>query len=398
MLQALSGIRVVDLTSVILGPLATQLLADQGAEVIKLEPLTGDIMRWVSPFRSEGMGSIFLNLNRGKSSVALNVKHAQGREILLELVATADVFVHSMRAKAAQRLGIGYDALRAVRPDLVYCAAWGFGQTGPYADYPAYDDVVQGASGLSALNGPVGGPPEYVRTVLADKMTGLYAAQAIAAGLLRRERTGRGQFLEVPMLECMTAFLMPEHLAGETFIPAKGAMGYARLLAEGRRPYRTQDGYLSLMPYTTRHWTAFLDAVDRTDLSGADWVSDAAMRSDRIGELYELLAETLPERTTAEWLKLLRTMDVPAMAVTDFSETLTDPHLRAVEMFREYDHPTEGRLREVRHPVMGSDSSPEHALPPQPLGAQTRSILSELGRSVDETDELIRQGVVGAPE
>jgi crotonobetainyl-CoA:carnitine CoA-transferase CaiB-like acyl-CoA transferase len=346
----LSGIRVLDLTSVVLGPYATLLLADMGAEVIKIEPPEGEICRALDNARHPGMGPLYLNLNRNKKSVKLDLKNAEGREALLKLADSADVLVHNVRPGAIKRLGITYDTLAARNPRLVYCAAWGFREDGPYGNLPAYDDVVQAASGLAALNA-VDGVPRYMPTIVADKVTGLYASNAILAALMHRERTGKGQYVEVPMLECLVSFVMVEHLSGATFDPPLAPPGYVRMLSPHRRPFRAKDGYIAILPYMTDHWVRFLKHVGHAELAESELVRDPRKRSMSIGDLYAVIAEVAPAKTRAEWFQELKELEIPCMPVNELGELLTNEHLEAVGLFKRVEHPTEGDLVAVDFPV-----------------------------------------------
>ena len=378
---ALSGVRVVDVTSVVLGPYATQMLGDMGADVIKVEPPEGDLMRAAEPARSPGMGALFLNLNRNKRSLALDLKQPLAREALLRVVGSADVFVHSMRARAIAKLGLGYDQLREVKPDLIYCSAWGFGSGGPYAGQPAYDDALQGMSGLADLVVKHGADaPELAPSILVDKTTGLMTAAAIMMALFHHARTGEGQEVEVPMLETMTSFNLVEHLAGAVFEPATEPMGYARVLAPHRKCHRTADGYIVLLPYTTRQWRSFFTTAGRTDMLDDPRVNDPAWRSRHVATLYAMISEIMPARTTSEWLSLLREADIPVAPVNSLEDLLHEPHLVATGFFETYDHPSEGRLRTTAVPARFS-CTPGQALrrPPPRLGAHTREILVEAG-------------------
>jgi len=394
---ALAGYRVVDLTSVLFGPYATRILADYGAEVIKVEPPSGDLTRWLEPFRSPGMGAMFIAANRGKRSIVLDLKQAEGREILRELVASADILVHSIRPKAAARLGITFDAMRALRPDLIYCELTGYGQEGPWADLPAYDDTVQAASGIVALEAEVSEAPHYVPTTMADKVGSLYVVHAILAACLARGRDGEGRYLRVPMLECLVDFLMVEHLAGRAFEPPEGEAGYARVLAGGRRPYRARDGWVAILPYATAQWQRFLREIGRADLAEAEWVRDPSARSGRIGELYEAVAEAAVERSVAEWVELAARLDLPAMPVAKLADLFSHPHLDAVGSFRGFRHPSEGPMREVRFPVEGTATEEGVPRPAPRLGEDGRAILEALGRDAAAIERLAAAGVTRFP-
>ncbi|MGU3493936.1 CaiB/BaiF CoA transferase family protein [Xanthobacteraceae bacterium A53D] len=366
----LDGIRIIDLTTVIAGPYATQLLGDMGAHVTKVEAPDGDIMRAAGPMRSPGMGAAFLNANRNKEGLVLNLKDLADRDRLLALVDAADVLILNMRPAAAERLGLGGAALMARNPRLIYCAIVGFGQDGPYRDRPAYDDVIQAASGWAALEQQASGEARYAPTIVADKVTGLHASNAITAALLYRATSGRGQAVEVPMFETTVSFLMVEHLAGLTYRPPEGPAGYARLLTPHRRPYATSDGYIAALPYSRAHWQAFFAFAGR-----ADWAAEVADLSDsaraaRVGELYARLGECLAERTSAEWLAALEALDIPCAPVNSLEALLDDPHLKAVGLFQAAQHPTEGEVLSVRPPVRFSATPCDirHLAPPLPRG------------------------------
>jgi crotonobetainyl-CoA:carnitine CoA-transferase CaiB-like acyl-CoA transferase len=349
----LTGVRVIDLTSVVMGPYATQILGDMGADVIKVESPEGDIFRHVAPFRNRGMSAAFLNLNRNKRSIALDLKREDERQALLDLLTGADALVTTVRPQAMRKLGLDYESLRERNPRLIYCGAYGFSESGPYAGRPALDDVIQAMCGLASLQGErrEEGGPQYVNTILADKTCGCVVAYAVAMALYERERSGRGQAIEVPMFETMVSFTLIEHLAGETFCPAQGGMGYDRVLAEHRKPYRTKDGYIGLLPYTAEQWARFFEAAGRPEMADDPRVTDPAMRSRRVAELYSLLAEIVAERTTAEWVELLRAADLPMAPVLSPEDLLDDEHLRAVGFFRREKHPSEGEVRTVGIPV-----------------------------------------------
>ncbi|PSK89661.1 crotonobetainyl-CoA:carnitine CoA-transferase CaiB-like acyl-CoA transferase [Murinocardiopsis flavida] len=375
----LAGVRVLDLTSVLLGPYCTRTLGDMGAEVIKVEPPEGDPVRRLGPARSPGMGGTHLNLNRGKRSVVLDLKRAEARGAALRLAADCDVFVHNMRPSAAARLGLAYADVAAAAPGIVYCAAPGFGTEGPYRDRPAYDDMMQAASGIAALQARDGEAPRYVATVLADKVTGLMAATGILGALHRQRTTGVGGEVEVPMFETMASFLMAEHLYGAAFEPALGPVGYQRVTSPHRRPHATADGHIGVMPYTDRHWAAFFHAADRPDLAADPRFRDLAGRTAHIDALYEEVGAIVRTRPTAEWLRILRAADVPVSDVVAPADLLDDDHLRAVGLFETAAHPTEGAVRTVRGPVrFGADPAPAppHA---ERLGESTAEILRAAG-------------------
>src|SRR5579863_7236198 len=287
----LAGIKIIDLTTVVLGPLASQILGDLGAEVIKVEAPEGDIMRYAGPARHREMGHVFLNLNRNKRSLALDLKRPEAAAVMLSLVRRSDVFMHNMRPQAMARLGFGWERLRDVNPRLVYCSASGYGQDGPRADRPAFDDIIQGACGLVALSELTTGEARFVPTLVGDKTVGLTMVYAVLAALVERGRTGEGQAVEVPMLETMTAFVLAEHMGGMTFEPAMGEPGYARMLAPDRRPHKTADGHICILPYTTRHWQDFFRIAERPELCGDPRLKDAETRARHVAELYALVAE-----------------------------------------------------------------------------------------------------------
>jgi crotonobetainyl-CoA:carnitine CoA-transferase CaiB-like acyl-CoA transferase len=387
----LDGIRVLDLTSVVLGPLATQLLADYGADVIKVEAPEGDLMRSNGVSLHAGMSSIFLALNRNKRSVALDLKSAEGADAFRRLLATADVIVHNMRVAAIERLGFGYEAVAKLNPRIVYCAATGFGQDGPDRDKPAFDDIIQAACGLASVSSIGRDTPDYTASLIADKTTGLAVANAVMAALLHRERNGVGQHVEVPMLETMTAFMLAEHMGGMTFRPAPVGAGYARLLQGGRKPVRTSDGWISLLPYTPRHWQAFFKAAGREDIGLKYSITSRKDLNANIRSLYQSLAEVVAARGTAEWLALCEELDIPATQIYSLDQLPDHPHLKAVGLFQETVHPTEGEIREIR-PTARFNATPTSIRRPAPtLGEHTREVLLDAGMNEEEVTRLLKQ-------
>jgi crotonobetainyl-CoA:carnitine CoA-transferase CaiB-like acyl-CoA transferase len=394
MYELLRGVRIVDLTTTYLGPYATVLLGDLGADVVKVESLDGDVGRNPGPSRHDRMGAGFLNTNRNKRSLAIDLKAPEGREAVIRILRGADAAVHNMRPKAAAKLGLGYDDLKRMNPALVYCFAPGFGQDGPYADKPAYDDIIQAMSGFAALNKGPDGAPRFLPSIVADKVMGMHLALAIASGLVRRLRTGQGCAIEVPMFESMVAFLLLEHLAGSTFSPPLAPPGYERLLAPNRRPYRTKDGYVAIMPYTSQQWMRFIECIGRADLLEQDWVKDPVKRSANTDALYGLIAEATPERTTAEWLAMMEELDIPAGRVNGLEDLFSEPHLKAVGLFETYPHPSEGDLTRLRSPfkVTGLDRKPDRPAPH--IGGSTEAILTEAGYSALEVKKLRTKKIV----
>jgi len=388
----LAGIRVVDLTSALLGPLATQILGDMGADVIKVEPPEGDPIRALGPSRHPGMGAYFLNINRNKKSVALDLKRQAVREALLKLVEKADVFVHNMRLAAAERLGLDYRAVGERNPRIVYAAATGFRRDGVYRDRPSFDDVIQGESGLAALNGGVGGEPRYVPMAVSDKICGYVLASAIGMALFHRERTGKGQEVHVPMLETMLAFNLADHLwYGVLAEPEKG-LGYPRMLTRHRRPFPTKDGQICILATTDAQSRHLFEAIDCPEFADDERFSTLAQRTANIGELYEIVIERMRRRTTAEWRERLDAFDVPNGVVTDLEGLFADPYLANTGFFERVEHPTEGRMLTTAVPVMFSGSpGASFRLPPPRLGEHTRSVFGELGVSDAEIEEITAQ-------
>jgi crotonobetainyl-CoA:carnitine CoA-transferase CaiB-like acyl-CoA transferase len=389
----LAGIKILDLTTVVLGPLATQILGDLGAEVIKIESPDGDIMRYAGPARHRDMGHVFLNLNRNKRSLVLDLKQADAKPVLLALVRRSDVLMHNMRPQAMARLGFGWEQLREINPRLVYCSAHGYGQDGPLAERPAFDDIIQGGCGLVALEAATRGETRFVPTLIGDKTVGLTMVYAVMAALLQRARTGEGQAVEVPMLETMTAFVMAEHMGGLTFDPPTGQPGYSRMLAPDRRPHRTADGHICILPYTDRHWKDFFRIAGRPELADDPRLADAQTRSHHVAELYALIAECVCDAPTAFWLAELKAADIPCGPVNPLGELPADEHLAAVDMFPRAEHPTEGSIRMVRPPVRfsGADCTLRHPAPR--LGEHSREILREAGLADDKIADLLARKV-----
>lgn len=388
----LSGIRVIDLSTVVMGPYASQWLADLGAEVIKVEPPEGDSTRRTGPAAEDGMSAIFLGVNRSKKSVALNLKLPAAQAALERLLASADVFVHSMRPQKLGGLGLEPAAVMARHPRLVYVSLLGFAEEGPYGGRPAYDDIIQGLSGNAALMAAQTGTVRYFPTIAADKTSGLVAALSISAALAGRERQGgKGTLVEVPMFESMVAFNLVEHLYGQHFEPPRGPAGYPRVLAPLRRPYQTADGHVCMMPYTDAHWRDFFTAAGRPELAADARFAGIAARTQHIEMLYELTGEIVRARTTDAWLALCETLQIPVARVNQLAELVDDPHLRATGFFDMLDDPAMGTLRFPGAPVRFDGERAAPALPPR-LGEHTRGLLGEAGLTTQQIDELGRDG------
>jgi crotonobetainyl-CoA:carnitine CoA-transferase CaiB-like acyl-CoA transferase len=392
MAAPLAGIRILDLTSVVAGPLATQMLADMGADVIKIEAPEGDAPRHTGPARSPGMAALFMGLNRGKRSLVLDLKKDGAKNALWRLIAGADVLVHSMRPQAIGKLGFGYETVCAKNPRLVYAALHGYRDGGPYSGQPAYDDVIQGQSGIAALMAQMAGEPRYAPMILADKTCALAIAGAIAAALFARERSGRGQFVEIPMFEQMVAFVLGEHLFGHNFVPPLGPLGYTRVTAPWRRPYKTKDGYLCMMAYTQAHWRKFWTAIGRPEMLSDPRFDSIASRAHNVVALYELAGACLAAKTTDEWLACLRELEIPAARMSSLDDVLTDPQLAASGFFKYATHPSEGEIMYTDLPVrFGGASTTSQRLQPR-LGEHSFEVLREAGFSESEIEALAAAG------
>lgn len=388
MTPLLTGLKVVDLTNVIMGPFATAQLGALGADVIKVEAPVGDNVRHIAPMKSPGMGAGYLNSNRNKRAITLDLKQPAARAALDKILAGADVFVTNMRRQAAAKLGLDRETLCARHPNLIHCAAIGFGRDGPYENDAAYDDVVQALSGFAAVNANAQGEPRFVPQIIVDKLSGLFIVEGVLAALLHRERTGVAQSFEVPMMETASYFLMTEHLQGQSHQPPIGPPGYARLLNPFRKPYRTKDGFIACLPYIDKHWLKMLPLIGREDVLQEDWFQTTTERSKRVRDLYQMVDQAMPSRTTDEWLALLKEADIPCGRVNDLDSIFDDPQLDASGFWQGHDHPTEGPLRFPRHPLAWQvDTGPERHAPAQ--GENTIEVLREAGLEDVEIDQLL---------
>jgi crotonobetainyl-CoA:carnitine CoA-transferase CaiB-like acyl-CoA transferase len=378
----LAGVRITDMSTVVFGPYCTQILADLGADVIKVEPAEGDVVRNAgTPAQTPLMGPIFLRLNRGKRSASWDMRTTKGKRALQRLLETSDVFIHNIRPDAIDRLGLGYEAVNKLRPDIIYVHCTGFGLGGPYAGLQAYDDVIQAASGAVSLLPRVDGNPRprYVPMLFADKVSGLHAVYATMAALIARTRDGQGQHVEVPMLESVTSFNMVEHLCDATFVPPTGQWGYGRQLDPVRQPMKTKDGYISIAPYLDERWVRFFQAAGHPEVLKEERFIDKPTRRQNMTEMYVEAERILPEKTTAEWLEILKAAHVPAMRANEIGEVLKDPHLNAGGFFKKRKHPTEGNYIEVRQPVRFAGMEYGDALHAPTIGQHTEEINRELG-------------------
>lgn len=394
----LGGIRVIDMSTVLAGPVATQTLGEYGADVIKVESPSGDLLRQVGPMRSPAMGPLYMNANAHKRSVCLDLKTEDGRDALISLLRTADVFVTNSRRQAMMRLGLSYDTVQAVNPNIVYTALQGFCEAGCYAGQPAYDDLIQGTVGLASLNAAAGGgPPRYVPNAIADRVFGQAATNAILAALLHRERGGGGQLVEVPMFETLAQLVLQDHLGGLSFDPPLDKGGYQRLLSQGRRPFPTANGHICLLVYSDSQWHRFLEATDHPDgLAGDSRFYSFAGRQTHFDDLCAAVANVLRTQTSEHWLAVLGQADLPVMPMHTVDSLLDDPHLNQCGFFQVYDHPGEGRVRRTKVPVTWSQTPLANDRPPPRIGEHTVEVLREAGLSDDTIDDLMRNGAVRA--
>jgi crotonobetainyl-CoA:carnitine CoA-transferase CaiB-like acyl-CoA transferase len=389
----LKGFRILDLTTVLFGPFGTQTLGDWGAEIIKVESLTGDTWRTSGQFRNRGMSGQFMAANRNKRSIALDLKHPDGKAVLLRLIPTVDALVSNIRPAALARLGFSYEVCQELNPRIVYASAVGFGQDGPWRARPAFDEIIQAASGFASAMG-TDEEPAFVPSLIGDKICGMALTSAVTAALLHRERTGEGQMVEVPMLETLAAFNSIEMFGGMAFVPPVGPSGYKRMKA--RRPVRTKDGWLTMLPYSGDNWCAFFEAVGHPECIEEFSVHDPVARARNIDRIYDRMREIAPNRTTAEWEELLLRIDVPHTGFAKLSEVMDQPHLKAVGLFEEVEHPTEGKIRQARPPARFSESpAGVRRLAPR-LGEHTREVLREVGYGDMEIEGLVEGKVITA--
>jgi len=393
--RPLDGVKVIDLSNMLMAPYATQILGDMGADVIKVEPPEGDPIRDIGPSRNPGMGAIFLNANRSKRSITLDLRQDGGRLAMLELLKNADVLVYNRRPQSMARLGLSYEAVSEANPRIIYAGLYGFGEDGPYAGKPAFDDLIQGATAIPWLSHMAyDSEPTYVPTAISDRGVGLWAVGQITAALYHQSRTGIGQKLELPMFEMMASFVLADHLGGASFEPPLGRPGYPRMLVPNRRPYPTADGYICVMVYTDRHWRDFFQLLGREqDFDQDPRYASMTTRNENIKTIYDDMAAVLATRKSDEWLTLFESADIPAMPLHTLDSLIADPHLAATNFFSVTEHPSEGAIREVAVPSSWSVTQPSATRPAPGLGEHSREILSEAGYSQEAIEQLMANKV-----
>ena len=383
----LKGLKIIELTSVVLGPWAAQILADMGAEVIKVEAPFGDSNRQLGASRNPKMAALYLSNNRNKRSLVLDLKQASARDALLKIIKDCDVFLHNNRPQVMTKLKLEYNDIKSVNENIIYCGTYGYSKDGPYGEKGALDDSIQAASGIAALNELVLGEPRYLPTVVADKTTAITVVYSILAALFHRERTGSGQEVEVPMFETMVSFVMAEHLWGEVFEPPLDKAGYTRLMSHHRKPYKTKDGYIAVLPYMNNHWKTFCEKAERQDLIEDDRFKNLSSRVENIDDTYSETGKILSTKTTQEWLDIFADTKVPVIVVNSLDDLFTDPHLEAVGFWQDFDHPTEGKLKMPGFPAKFSKTPATIRKHAPNFGEHSLEILAEAG--IDE--ETIKQ-------
>ena len=385
----LSGLKVLELTSVVLGPWAAQTMADMGANVIKIEAPFGDSNRQLGASRNPGMAALYLSNNRNKRSLVLDLKQESARDALLTIVKDCDVFLHNNRPQVMTKLRLEYEDIKSVNENIIYCGTYGYSKDGPYGEKGALDDSIQAVSGVAALNELVLGEPRYLPTVVADKTTAITVVYSILAALFHRERSGVGQEIEVPMFETMVSFVMAEHIWGEVFEPKLGEAGYTRLMSHHRKPYKTKDGYIAVLPYMNNHWKTFCEKAEREDLIEDERFKDLSSRVKNIDDTYSETGKILATKTTQEWLDIFAGTKVPVIVVNSLEDLFHDPHLEAVDFWQSYEHPTEGQLKMPGFPSKFSKTPASIRKHAPKLGEHSKEILAEAGIDEETINKMV---------
>ena len=385
----LSGLKVLELTSVVLGPWAAQIIADMGADVIKIEAPFGDSNRQLGASKNPGMAALYLSNNRNKRSLVLDLKQESARDALLAIVKDCDVFLHNNRPQVMTKLRLEYEDIKSVNENIIYCGTYGYSKDGPYGEKGALDDSIQAVSGVAALNELVLGEPRYLPTVVADKTTAITVVYSILAALFHRERSGVGQEIEVPMFETMVSFVMAEHIWGEVFEPKLGEAGYTRLMSHHRKPYKTKDGYIAVLPYMNNHWKTFCEKAEREDLIEDERFKDLSSRVKNIDDTYSETGKILATKTTQEWLDIFAETKVPVIVVNSLEDLFHDPHLEAVDFWKSFDHPTEGQLKMPGFPSKFSKTPASIRKHAPKLGEHSKEILAEAGIDEETINKML---------
>lgn len=390
----LAGVKVIDITTVVMGPYATQILGDLGADVVKIESPEGDNTRHAGPMRHRSMGDRFLHLNRGKRSVVLNLKHPDGRSALLKLIESADVLIYNVRPQAMARLGLSYADVSAVNKKIIYVGAYGFSQRGPYASRPAYDDLIQGMAAIPWLIAKAGlSEPGYIPATLVDRIVGLHVVYAVTAALFQRTKQEVGQAIEVPMFEAISEMVLGDHLGGHTFVPPLGEPGYDRVLATERRPYKTRDGYICVLIYNDKQWRSFFKLIGREkEFNVSSYFATHECRARHPAKVNEFVAQQMASRSSREWLDLLSSADIPAATLNSLEDLIDDPHLAAIGFFTKAEHPSEGPILTMAPTIRWLSHSSCQSRPAPRLGEHSVEVLREIGYSQAELAKLIAAG------
>ena len=392
--KPLEGVRIIDASSILMVPYCTRLLADMGAEVIKVETINGDNTRYIGPSINNGMAAVFLNINRNKKSICVDLKTPEGRLIIYKLIKTSDVFVSNIRKAALEKIKLTHSDFEKLNPKIITANAVGFSSEGPYAGLPAFDDTIQAISGMAAYQGAYSNQPSYTSGATADKVTGIMLGMSIIGALFNREKNGKGIELEVPMMETMVDFTLVEHLYGFNFIPPKAPPIYPRQSSPNRRPYKTKDGYVAVLPYSDEQWLRFFKLVGKEEILKDSQFSSLKSRNENIDLLYHMLSEELTKQDTNYWLKSLKQSDIPAAKVNFPEEIFEDEHLQETNFFRETQHPSEGKLLYPKFPVEFKNTNNGETLHAPNLGENTKEILVGLGYSDFEIESLVSKNII----